>query len=96
MRQESQWELIDHCIHCGCPIYKMDEKIRWPKGECRCELERERMKYNIGDILKDEDGNQGIVYIHWNDGDHCAMENDAAHPNPKITGHWPEDETLEP
>ena len=53
------------------------------------------MKYNIGDIVKDEDGNQGIVYIHWNDGDHCAMENDAAHPNPKVIGHWPEDEPIE-
>jgi len=45
-------------------------------------------KYRIGDIVVDEDGNTGIVIIKWNDGDLCAIENDAAHPNPKITGHW--------
>lgn len=49
------------------------------------------MKYNIGDLVKDEDGNKGIVVIKWNDGDLCALENDAAHPNPKVTGHWPTD-----
>ena len=41
MYQESQWQLIGNCIHCNCPIYKMDGKIKWPEGECRCELERE-------------------------------------------------------
>jgi len=46
------------------------------------------MKYRIGDTVIDEDGYIGIVVIKWNDGDFCAIENDAAHPNPKITGHW--------
>ena len=39
--------------------------------------------YRIGDYLKDEDGNVGVVCIRWNDGDLCSIENDAAHPNPK-------------
>ncbi len=42
------------------------------------------MKYNIGDIVRDEDGNTGIVVIRYNDGDICSLENDAAHPNPKL------------
>ena len=40
------------------------------------------MKYSIGDQVIDEDGNEGIVVIRWNDGDICEYENDAAHPNP--------------
>ena len=47
------------------------------------------MKYEIGDLTKDEDGNEGIVCIKWNDGDICSLENDAAHPSPVIIGHWP-------
>jgi len=39
--------------------------------------------YHIGDMLKDEDGNLGVVCIRWNDGDLCTIENDSAHPNPK-------------
>ena len=46
------------------------------------------MKYRIGDLVADEDGNSGIVVISWDDNDICALENDAAHPNPTITGHW--------
>jgi hypothetical protein len=42
------------------------------------------MKYKIGDLVIDEDGNMGIVVIHYDDGDSCSIENDAAHPNPKI------------
>lgn len=42
------------------------------------------MLFNIGDKVVDEDGNQGIVLIRWNDGDICEYENDAAHPNPRI------------
>ncbi len=42
------------------------------------------MKYSIGDFVRDEDGNTGIVVIRWNDGDICEYENDAAHPNPVI------------
>ncbi len=42
------------------------------------------MKYSIGDMVRDEDGNTGIVLIKWNDGDWCEYENDSAHPNPKI------------
>jgi len=41
------------------------------------------MKYNIGDYVRDEDGNFGVVVIKYNDGDLCYYENDAAHPNPK-------------
>jgi hypothetical protein len=43
------------------------------------------MKWNIGDIIQDEDGNTGIVCIKWNDGDLCTIENDAAHPHPALT-----------
>lgn len=39
----------------------------------------------IGDTVKDEDKNIGVVGILWNDGDFCTIENDAAHPNPKPT-----------
>ena len=46
------------------------------------------MKYKIGDLVADEDGKSGIVVIKWDDGDICAMENDAAHPGPIIVGHW--------
>ena len=42
------------------------------------------MKYNIGDKVKDSDGNLGVVCIKWNDGDICTIENDAAHPGPEI------------
>jgi len=42
------------------------------------------MKYSIGDLVVDEDGNRGIVVIRWNDGDICELENDAAHPNPHV------------
>jgi len=50
--------------------------------------ERLEMKdYKIGDIVKDEDGNKGIVVIRWNDGDLVDYENDAAHPNPIKIGH---------
>uniref|UniRef100_A0A6H1ZRD6 Uncharacterized protein n=1 Tax=viral metagenome TaxID=1070528 RepID=A0A6H1ZRD6_9ZZZZ len=42
-------------------------------------------KYCIGDMVKDEDGNKGVVVIRWDDGDICWLENDAAHPNPVIT-----------
>ena len=42
------------------------------------------MKYNIGDLVVDEDGDRGVVVIRWNDGDICSIENDAAHPNPHV------------
>lgn len=41
-------------------------------------------KWNIGDIVIDEDENKGVVCICWNDGDICTIENDAAHPNPLL------------
>ncbi len=28
-----------------------------------------KKKWNIGDMVKDEDGNMGIVCIEWNDGE---------------------------
>lgn len=40
--------------------------------------------WQIGAQVVDEDGNRGIVVIRWNDGDICSIENDAAHPNPKL------------
>ena len=43
-------------------------------------------RYQIGDVVKDEDGGRGIVVIQWDDGDICVIENDAAHPNPVIVG----------
>ncbi len=45
------------------------------------------MKYEIGDTVKDEDGNRGVVVIRYEDGDICYLENDAAHPNPVIVGY---------
>ena len=45
------------------------------------------MKYEIGDLLADDDSNSGMVVIRWDDGDICEIENDAAHPNPIIVGH---------
>jgi hypothetical protein len=45
------------------------------------------MKYTIGDLVKDSDGNSGIVVIRWDDGDICELENDAAHPDPIIVGN---------
>lgn len=44
------------------------------------------MKFDIGSLLQDEDGNEGTVVIRWNDGDLCMLENDAAHPNPVVIG----------
>ena len=53
------------------------------------------MKWNIGNIVTDEDGCTGIVGIRYTDGDFCTIENDAAHPNPMpnigrdvFTGKW--------
>ena len=46
------------------------------------------MKYEIGDLVGDEDGNSGIVVIQWDNGDICETENDTAHPNPEIVGQW--------
>ena len=54
------------------------------------------MKYQIGDLLADEDGNSGIVVIKWDDGDICDIENDAAHPNPILAGHWPPNNPPQP
>ena len=42
------------------------------------------MKYNIGDRVIDEQGCVGYVGIYYEDGDFCELENDAAHPNPKL------------
>jgi DNA-directed RNA polymerase subunit RPC12/RpoP len=42
-------------------------------------------KYKIGDQVRDEDGHLGRVVIVWDDGDICSIENDAAHPNPKLS-----------
>jgi hypothetical protein len=53
------------------------------------------VKWNIGDIVKDEGGNTGIVGIRWNDGDFCTIENDAAHPNPIKTGRWQHNQSLD-
>ena len=47
------------------------------------------MKYKIGDLVADEDGNSGIVCIKWDDGDLCTIENDAAHPKPRWTPNQP-------
>ena len=46
----------------------------------------EAMKYNIGDIVADEDGCSGTVVIQWDDGDICETEETAAHLNPMIVG----------
>lgn len=44
------------------------------------------MDWRIGDIVKDADGNVGVVCIVWNDGDICSIENDTAHSDPR-RGH---------
>ena len=43
---------------------------------------RPKMQYHIGDQVRDDDGNRGVVVIRWDDGDIVDFENDAAHPNP--------------
>jgi len=48
------------------------------------------MKFEIGDLVEDEDGCRGVVVIKYMDGDLVSIENDAAHPNPKRIGHCPE------
>ena len=45
-----------------------------------------KRKWNIGDVVIDEDGYIGIVGIRYSDGDFCTIENDVAHPNPKKCG----------
>ena len=45
-----------------------------------------RALYPVGAIVRDEDGNEGVLMIVWNDGDMCVLENDAAHPNPRVVG----------
>jgi len=39
--------------------------------------------YEIGSLVKDEDGCVGIIGIRYADSDFVTLENDAAHPNPK-------------
>jgi len=41
MIAEEQWQLTDHCLHCGCPVFRKDGKIKWTGERCQCELERE-------------------------------------------------------
>lgn len=58
----------------------------------------DNMKYEIGDILQDENGHTGIVCIDWNDGNDenlSYMENDVAHSSHGIIGHWPKDSIVE-
>jgi len=44
------------------------------------------MSFEIGDIVVDEDGYEGIVGIKYNDGDFVTLPggNCAAHPNPTV------------
>jgi hypothetical protein len=44
-------------------------------------------KYEIGDTLKDENGNKGQVVILWNDGDILHFVNDMNHQNPVVVGN---------
>ena len=50
---------------------------------------KRKAKYVIGDRVKDEDGNVGVIVIAYNDGDLCYLENDAAHPNPVLIESGP-------
>lgn len=36
---ESQWTVVDYCIHCNCPIYEMDGEIKFTGEDCGCERE---------------------------------------------------------
>lgn len=45
-------------------------------------MRRYRKGYAIGDHVIDDDGNEGIVCIKWNDGD-ISHQEDVAHPNPR-------------
>lgn len=62
-------------IPCGIDTKNTEERMR---------REIDKMKWNIGDEAKDADGNIGVIGIRWNDGDFCTIENDVAHPNPKL------------
>jgi len=56
------------------------------------------MKFQIGDIVEDENRCTGLVCIDWNNGkdEHLSyVENDTAHPDPAIIGHWPKDSIVE-
>ena len=44
-----------------------------------------RAKWAIGDRVIDEEGCHGVIGIDWADGDFCTIENDAAHPNPRLS-----------
>lgn len=43
----------------------------------------------IGDMVKDDEGNLGIVLIKYNNGDICFKENDELHLNPFVVDSWP-------
>ena len=49
----------------------------------------QKRKWVIGDRVRDENGNIGVIVIAYNDGDLCYLENDAAHPNPILIESGP-------
>ena len=46
------------------------------------------MKYDIGDKVKDEDGNIGYVVIVWNDGDIAYVDQLVSHPSPVVVKRY--------
>lgn len=54
------------------------------KKESDLDKYQRRRAWAIGDKVRDDDGNIGVVCIRWNDGDICDIENDAAHPGPAL------------
>lgn len=79
------------CPHCStefdtwyhCPKCNIQYSFDYCSGY---EAAQDRFEHSlkIGDKVEDEDGNTGWVGIYYNDGDFCTIENDAAHPNPKL------------
>ena len=92
--------MSDQCKHCtvrgdiqACKKTECNQHESWYVRDLKAERDRLRNQgqYQIGDLVEDEVGHSGVVVIRWDDGDRCWLENDAAHPNPKIVGHadWP-------
>jgi len=56
------------------------------------------MKYNIGDIVEDDEGNSGHIVINWDEGP-SPIEECAAHSGIVVVGKWPNvspNQSLEP
>jgi hypothetical protein len=49
-------------------------------------------KYQIGDLVIDNNGNIGVVCIKWSDGNLFAYEDNDKHPYPVVVCNWKDKE----